>query len=209
MRTAGVILMILIMPFIMAFTQDGNISKKNIYAEVTDNLRIIQALDLLDGTSGEWAKKAILGNNLSKKPIKIMFKDLSKISPNYTNFDALGWKDSEGGLLIFLNQKHSSAPLEAIASILCHEAIHQDTQSSIEEETFGWGYEADVWIQMKKKKPELKTISTNEFPLVDRLNTLERMFRDANFTTKEIKNAVMTNPGYKGLPMISPGFDKK
>jgi hypothetical protein len=83
-------------------------------------------------------KKSHLGENLSKRPIKIMFKDLSEISPIYANFDALGWKEKDGQLFIFINKKHCLAPKEALASILCHEAIHQDEFSSIEEETYGW-----------------------------------------------------------------------
>ncbi|MFH0702300.1 MAG: hypothetical protein V2B14_02020 [bacterium] len=208
MRVASSILaIILIMPFLIAFTPNKDISQNNIYSEVSDNPKIIQALDSLDNTTGEWARKAILGNNISGKPIKIIFKDLSKISAKYKDFDALGWKD-KNRLYIYINNKHENAPVEALASLLSHESLHQDEYSSIEEETFAWGYEADVWIQMKIKKPELKNINSNEYSLVDRLNTLEKMFKNANYTTKEIKNAVNSNPGYKDLPLYSPGFEE-
>lgn len=207
MRVASIFILIVAMPFIMAFSSQD--VQQNPYQEVTNNTKIIKALDLLSGTSGEWAKKAILGSNLSGKPIKILFKNLSNISEAYASFDALGWRERNGQLTIYLSERHLNAPEEAIASILCHEAIHQDTQSSIEEETYGWTYEADVWIQMKKKNPELKNIANNQSALVNRLNSLETMFKKANYTNIEIKKSVSTNPGYYGLPLYSPGFEKK
>jgi len=212
MHVASIFILFFMMFMPMAFAQDDNaiqnaVYQKNSYSAVTKDPKLMQALDLMDGTTGEWAKMAILGDNLSGKPVKIMFKDLSKISPQYATFDALGWKDNDT-LYIYINKKHSNAPPEALATILCHEAVHQDTSSSIEEETYCWGYEADVWIQMKKRNPALINISSSEYPLVNRLNTLEKMFKNVNYTTKEIKQSVSTNPGYSDLPMYSPGFGK-
>jgi hypothetical protein len=60
----------------------------------------------------------------------------------------------------------------------------------------------------ERKNKDLCNITSNIYPLVDRLNTLEKMYRDASNTTKYIKNAVYTNPGYRHLPMTSPGFGK-
>lgn len=178
------------------------------YAEITSDSKFIQALDLMDGTSAQWAKKAILGDNMSHKPIKILFKDLGKISQSYATFDALGWKTGDQ-LSIFISKRHKNSPPEAIASILSHESIHQDEFSSIEEETYGWCYEAVVWNEMKKKNTQLINYSYGEDSLIDRLNTLEKMLVNSKGTNKEIKNAVSTNPGYNGLPAFSPGFDGK
>lgn len=178
---------------------------KNSYSQVSNNPNIVQAINLMDGTTAEWAKKAILGNNVSGKPIKVQFKNLAEISPQYANFDALGWKN-RGQLFIFINYKHSNAPSEAIASLLSHESVHQDEQCSLEEETYAWGYEADVWIQMKKRNPKLRSLSGNSTSLVYRLNTLEKLFKTANYSTDKIRNVVYTNPGYRGLPRHSPGF---
>jgi hypothetical protein len=205
MRFKRIFIAFVLLPVLTAIASDAQISKSSIYAGVTDNTRLEQALGSLKGTTGEWAQKAILGNNLTKKPIKIEFRDLSKISPNYATFDALGWKDGNQ-LYIFLSNRHKNAPIEALASILCHESIHQDTISSMEEETYGWAYEADVWTQMKNRNPELNKLDPNEYPLVDRLNTLQNLLIKGNYTTKEIYKAVSTNPGYRGLPLHSPGF---
>jgi len=178
---------------------------KNNYSQVSQDSKIIQALNIMDGTTADWAKKAILGNNVSGRPMRVQFKNLAELSPNYANFDALGWKSGRQ-LYIYINNKHRTAPAEALASLLSHEAVHQDEQCSLEEETYAWGYEADVWIQMKKKYPKLNNSALKRYPLVNRLNTLERLFKTANYTTGNIRNVVYSNPGYKGLPVHSPGF---
>jgi len=209
MRVVSVILMALIMPFIMGFTKVENAAQTNNYSAVTDSPKFIKALNMMDGTSAEWAKKAILGDNVTRRPIKLLFKDLGKISQAYATFDALGWRGEDGQLYIFISKRHMDAPTEALASILSHESIHQDEFSSIEEETYGWCYEAVVWSQMKKRNAELNDYNHGANSLVDRLNTLEKMFRTSGNTDKEIRYAVSTNPGYNGLPAYSPGFDGK
>ncbi len=191
------------MVFILA--TETSQAKNNAYSKVSSNPKIHRALDLMDGTTADWAKKAILGNNVSGRPFRVQFKNLAELSPNYANFDALGWKKGSQ-LYIFINRKHNTAPAEAIASLLSHEAVHQDEQCSLEEETYAWGYEADVWIQMKNRNPKLNKHSLNKYPLVYRLNTLAKLFKEANFTTDKIRNVVYSNPGYRGLPVHSPGF---
>jgi len=178
---------------------------KGNYSQVTQDPKLIQAMDLMDGTTADWAKKAILGNNVSGLPMRVQFKNLAEISPNYANYDALGWKNGKQ-VYIYINNKHRSAPAEALASLMSHEAVHQDEQCSLEEETYAWGYEADVWIQMKKRNSRLNSASLNSYPLVSRLNTLSRLFKAANYTTDQIRNLVYSNPGYRGLPVHSPGF---
>jgi hypothetical protein len=209
MRVTGRVFMILILLLAFGFTNKQTFAKTENYSEITNDAKFIQALDLMDGTSAQWAKKAILGENLSHKPIKIQFKDLGKISQAYATFDALGWKGEDGQLFIFISKRHKNAPPEALSSTLSHESIHQDEFSSIEEETYGWCYEAIVWNEMKKQNSQLNNYNVGENSLVDRLNTLEKMFKNSKETDKEIRNAVSTNPGYRGLPAYSPGFDGK
>lgn len=175
------------------------------YSKVSKDPKIISALNFMDGTSGEWAKKAILGNNVTHRPVKVAFRNLAEISRNYANYDALGWKN-RGQLYIYINHKHNTAPAEAVASLLSHEAVHQDEKNSLEEETYAWSYEADVWLQMKKRNPKLNRITRGAYPLVDRLNIIARNFQTGNYSTKNIRNMVYSNPGYKGLPVHSPGF---
>ena len=202
MRVSKILFAAVFMLFLTLPAVSGNISKNNSYSAVTKDPQIIKALDLMDGTSASWAKRSILGNNDSGLPMKVEFKNLAEISPEYATFDALGWKKSKQ-LYIYVNEKHQNAPAEALASLLSHESVHQDSYCSLEEETYAWGYEADVWTQMKAKNPQLAQV---QCPLTERLNTLSKLFTAANNTTGSIRNLVYSNPGYKGLPIHSPGF---
>ena len=71
---------------------------KPLYKDVSEDHIIYVALDMLKNTNGEFSRRAILGNNLSQKPIRVMFKDLGQIRSDYADFDALGWK--KGGRLL-------------------------------------------------------------------------------------------------------------
>lgn len=173
------------------------------YKPCTQDENVIGALEALRDTPGEYSRKAILGDNLTQKPIKIEFKDLSTINPSYSNFDALGWKKGSK-LYIYINQKHMTAPKEALAALLAHEALHQDELNSLNEETYAWTMEAAVWTQLSEDFPDVAKISC---PLVERENTIKKLFIKGNYTDKYIRKSVTSNSGYAGLPSRSPGFE--
>ena len=161
------------------------------------------ALDMLKDTTGMYSRNAILGNNLSQKPVQIEFKDLSTINADYANFDALGWKKGKK-LYIYISNKHKDAPAGAIAALLSHEALHQDEFNSLAEETYAWTMEAVVWEEILKIYPESDDKSS---ALVKRENTLKKLLEKGDHTNQYIKKSVMQNEGYKGLPSYSPGFE--
>lgn len=161
------------------------------------------ALDMLKGTNGEFSRKAILGNNLTSKPIKIEFKDLGSINKNYQSFDALGWKRGSR-LYIYVSQRHSDAPAIALAALLSHEAIHQDEYNSLSEETYAWTMETAVWCELLELFPD-ENLPLQ--PLVERENTLKKLFEKGDYTNKYIKKTVYSNAGYQNLPESSPGFE--
>ena len=164
---------------------------------------IYVALDMLKGTNGEFSRNAILGNNLSGRPVKIEFRDLGTINPSYSEFDALGWKKNKQ-LFIYINPRHKDAPPGALAALLSHEALHQDEYNSLAEETYAWTMEASVWYEIVELYPE----SNDELhPLVVRENKLKKLFVRGNYSSKYIKKTVMANDGYKDLPATSPGFE--
>lgn len=175
------------------------------YSPCTKNIEVIEALEMLKNTAGEYSRKAILGENLSGKPIKIEFKNLAEINPQYANFDALGWKKG-GKLFIYINQKHSDAPKQAISALLAHEAIHQDELNSLNEETYAWTLEAAVWTQLIEDYPAVARIS---HPLVERQNVINRLFVKGNYTDEYIRKSVTSNLGYQNLPSRSPGFEDR
>jgi len=173
------------------------------YKDVGKDEVFYVALDMLKDTEGMFSRNAILGNNLSQKPVKIEFRDLGQINEQYATFDALGWKKGKN-LYIYINNKHKDAPAGAIAALLSHEALHQDEFNSLAEETYAWTMEAFVWDEILKIYPES---NQEEHALVKRENTLKKLLEKGNYTNKYIKKAVMQNEGYKNLPSYSPGFD--
>ena len=176
---------------------------KKTYKKVTKDERIMEAVDLLSGGLGEFSRRAILGNNLSEKPIQISFEDLSSFGQAYSHFDAIGWKKKDR-LYIYINKKHQDAPKTALAAVLAHEALHQDDFNSLNEETYAWTMEAAVWTQLSEKYPQY---SESMHPLVVRENTLKKLFIRGNYTSKFIRKTVFANPGYANLPSRSPGFE--
>ena len=185
-----------------AYSLDEALFKK--YKNISNEPNIIQAIEILEDTTGNYSKEAILGKNLTGKPIKVEFTDLSTINPMYANFDALGWKNKKK-LTIYINEKHKDAPIEALASLLSHEAIHQDEENSLNEETYAWTLEAAVWTQLTEQNPELENIS---HPLVDRENVIKKLFLRGNYTSKYIHTFVISNKGYQNLPERSSGFEE-
>lgn len=173
------------------------------YKDVGKDEVFYVALDMLKDTEGMFSRNAILGNNLSGKPVRIEFRNLSEIDAEYATFDALGWKKGKK-LYIYINTKHKNAPAGAIAALLAHEALHQDEYNSLAEETYAWTMEAFVWNDILKLYPES---NQEQYPLVVRENTLKRLLEKGGYTNKYIKKAVLSNSGYKNLPSYSPGFD--
>ncbi len=176
---------------------------KNIYNCSAKDEVFMVALDMLKGTNGQFSRDAILGNNLTKKPIKVEFKNLGLINTKYANYDALGWKRGKN-LYIYVSDKHSSSPAIALAALISHEALHQDEYNSLTEETYAWTMEAAVWSELLELYPEYEL---NMDSLVQRENTLKKIFERGNHTSKYIKKTVYSNEGYQNLPETSPGFE--
>lgn len=176
---------------------------KKTYKGVTQNEKLMEAMELMKGGLADFSRSAILGNNLSEKPMTIVFENLGKFGQNYSNFDALGWKKKDR-LYIYINQKHADAPAPALAAVLSHEALHQDDFNSLNEETYAWTLEAAVWTQLSEKDPKF---NDSMHPLVVRENTLKKLFIKGDYTNKFIKKTVYQNPGYANLPSRSPGFE--
>ncbi len=189
-------------------------SKK--YKKITKDGAVMKALELLQSVNlGEYSYNAIMGNNITGKPIKIEFKNLAEIDPKCASYEAMGWRkpdrfksqsitDKSYNLYIYVNEKHRNSPSEAVAAVLAHEAVHQDSLSSLNEETYAWTLEAGVWMKLAEKNPSVLNDSSS---LVSRENMLKKLYEKGDYTNKYIKKAVFTNPGYKELPARSPGFE--
>lgn len=181
------------------------------YKHVTKDGVIMQAMEIMNGENiSRYSYNALLGSNLTNRPFKIEFKDLSKINPEYASFDALGWQKpdklnkSKETLYIYINENHRNAPPEAIAALLTHEAVHQDKFPSLNEETYAWTLEAAAWTKFTEKNPDAANSPSS---LVSRENMLKKLFIKGSYTNKYIKKAVYSNPGYQKMPVRSPGFE--
>jgi len=174
----------------------------DLYKNISNYEGICVAIDLMKGTKGDYSRQVILGNNETNKPIKIMFKDLSKINPSYGKADALGMKKGSQ-IYIYINEKNRNAPVIAIASLLSHEALHQDKFNSLSEETCAWTTEAIVWGELAEKYPQYQD---NLSLLACREKTLKLLYEKGGETSKYIKTIVYSSPSYQNLPETSPGF---
>lgn len=197
---------ILIFVLSLILTNTSAIAENSIYSDVTTNQKIINTLNVLKNhdTESRHVLNVILGDNLSKKPIKIMFYDLSTMGSDFESMDAVACKKKNSdSIYILINQIHESAPTEALASLLAHETIHQDDNSSIQEEITGWTNEAKAWMSYKATNSKLNNIDSDNCPLVQRLNTIEEMY---SASSSNIARKVTSISGYAVLPQYSPGY---
>lgn len=196
----------IIAAFIVFCINSAAFSEENVYSEITVNPKIIETLDVLKNQDNfsRNVLNIILGNNLSHKPMKIMFYDLGAMGYQYEKMDAVSCKRKNSDrIYILINTIHENAPAEALASLLSHETIHQDDESSIEEETTGWTNEAKFWISYNSENQDLKYINCD---LVKRLNTLTEMYVSSGYNSYKINKSIRANVGYVGLPETSPGY---
>ena len=177
---------------------------KKEYRKISNDEVILVALDMMKNTTADFSRRALIGYNLTDKPVKVQFKDLSQIKEEYQNFDALGWK-KKNQLYIFINPRHADAPPAALAALLAHEALHQDEYNSLAEETYAWTMEAAVWSELLEIYPEQ---NDRQHPLLQRENTLKQLFKKGGYTDKYIRKTVYANKGYLNLPQTSPGFER-
>lgn len=173
------------------------------YSKITKDSRIIEALKVMENSPAKFAYNKIFGNNPTKENIKVIFKDLEALNPQYKTHEALGWKKGNQ-LYIYINPKHATAPKEALCTLIAGRAIHDDEKDSINEEVESLMIEAMTWDYFVDKNPELEN---EKGTLVKRENYIRKIFLSGNKTDKYIRKVVKTNPSYKNLPETSPGFE--
>jgi hypothetical protein len=162
---------------------------------------LLQTLSLMGKTPSAQASLDII----IKRPVRLIFKPMgATFGAAYAAYDALSWlgnPDDSGQQqrVIFINEVHRNAPPEALAALLAHEALHDDAENSLAEETAGWTLEATVWRELLTPHPEVSHMT--HATLVQRMNTLS-----LGLVAHSLGRMVTNNPGYKGLAEHSPGF---
>lgn len=166
------------------------------FYRVTRDQSLIQALGCLEQSSARPSVEFILTQG-----VKILFKDMKQIGKAYRDHDALTIITDSDQQIIFINAKHATAPPPALAALISHEVLHSDRNNSIHEEIVAWSRESRTWEEMRTRYPELAKIPTGKVPLIDRLNAVMVLEQQ-----NKLKDEILTNVAYQGLPERSPGF---
>ncbi len=175
----------------------------NKYKKISSDEQIIKALEILKDTKcdNNFSYNAIMGNNLSKKPMIIEFYDLSSLNEAYKNYDGMGYMNNNN-IYIYINNKHKNANPAALAALIAGRCVHQDTEDSLAEEVYSWTLEATIWKELYEKY-----LLDDSGELVKREETLRQLLEKGNNTNKYIKRYILESPAYKGFPTYSPGFN--
>lgn len=172
------------------------------YSKNSKNTKIIESLKIMENSPANLSYNKIMGNNPTRKNIKIIFKDLTIFNYKYKDFDGLGWERGKR-LYIYLSPKNNDAPKESLCALISGIAIHDDKYDSINEEITAMMVEASTWDYFVEKKPELQYFN---HPLVNRENAIRKVYLEGNKTDKCIRKVVESNYYYKTLQKTSPGF---
>lgn len=175
--------LVLVIMFFTTFALSANPATASDYSSVTDSAKITQALNMLEKTNSTKTLNAVMGENKSQKPVKIMFYSLISLSPEYANVHALATSDDNGNVYILIDSRHQSAPTEAIACLIAHEVTHQAAVTTMDEEIQAWTNEAEQWSKFKALNPSMNY--QGELP--ERLNKLEALY-STNKIAFEVKN---------------------
>ncbi len=175
-----------------------NISFCQNYNNVSQDTKILSSLRVFERTGNQEALNLVKKKD---KDLKIIFYDLGLLSYDYASHYALATSDGQGTDYILINSRFKDEPEEAIASIIAHELTHQLAKTTMEEEIKAWTNEAKQWIYCKKTKPDLAYLDEKKYPMVRRLNYLERLYKEANCSSRLIAELVENNTAYNKLAL--------
>jgi len=154
------------------------------------------ALQALEATG-----EAAVVQTLLARGTHVLFRNMETFGPMYKANDAITWVGDDGSQTIYISHRHTQAPPQALAALVAHELIHNDSDNSLAEELAGWRREGAVWRTMLAQYPDLTKIPIKTFPLVDRLNAIALLEKQNKLT-----QTVESNSVYQALPKHSPGF---
>lgn len=175
-----------------------NLSFCNNYYKVSQDTKILSSLKIFERTGNTEALELLRRKD---DDLKIIFYDLSLLSFNYEYYYALATSDGRGTDYILINSKFKDEPDEALASIIAHELTHQLPKATMEEEIQAWTNEARQWISCKRINPKLSEFQENKYPLIKRLNYLEKLYKEAHNSDYMIAEIVERNLAYNKLAL--------
>lgn len=197
----AVLCLLFLSPAVSVFAADKTPAKVSADSIATDK-RILSAVKLLKNTAANASYKRILGNNPTKKPIKIEFKNFASIDKSYAKFDGMGWME-KGKLYIYISDRHTDAPKEALAALISGLAVHVDNDDSINEEIFAWALEGSMWNKFINENPDLAYDSSL---LVQRENNIESLYTASPSDVSYIRELIEKNNTYLRFKSASKGY---
>ena len=162
------------------------------YSTISTNTKIIAALDSLYDINRRDVIAILKGNNATRKPIRVMFRDLAIFGLDEA--EALTAKTKSGGLVIYIAQEHRGASPECIACLIAHESQHHTFTNTKAEELRAWISESQAWTEFIRRDASLAM--KNE-PLVKRENFIAKL--RAKNGVQGVRQLIANNPVYAGL----------
>lgn len=159
--------------------------------KVTRNLLIAEALRDLKESPAKITYRRILGNNNTQRPIKIKFKNLSRINEKYTNYEMIS-KVKRKRAYIYINKKHKNAPSELLAASIAGLSVHDDKKNSVNEETYAWSVEAVLSDYFLKVNPDVVKYDST---ITERQAALRQLYAKSPRDAKYIVSTVRKNRG--------------
>lgn len=168
------------------------------YTHTSDAL-INRAIILMENTYMSSSIKVLQGENSTGKTVEVKFANLSAISIDYMNANAVTLVNEDGKMIIYISKSFKTAPAEAIACLIRHETTHNDEKCSIEEEVSAWTKEAEAWVYFKAKNPGLAC--TEPGRLIERLEYLSKLYKMSENGSDLIRKEVLANGMYSRLAL--------
>ena len=146
------------------FVPDKALKKK--YKQITNNDKLIEAVELLKDNAGAFAYRSIHGNNKTCDPIKIYFISMEG---DKKDTDAFGQFNKKNKYEIYVNAKYEKSPAGAIAPLLAREGLVSKEKTEEDKET-AKQLQIAVWTELCEKISGLESKSD---PLIRTQNMLK------------------------------------
>lgn len=119
------------------------------------------------------------GDNYTKKPVKIIFKDLSEVDFSYAKFYAISATDDYGDLYILIDNDLRYSDTKALACLILHESTHckENKADTVSEEMYAHTQEVMLYSRILNGDGSLQNRTGDR--LVVRLNKLKKIYDDA------------------------------
>lgn len=155
-----------------------------------DEQKIDSAIEIIEDYGFKENIDILEGENYTKKPVKIIFKDLSEVNFSYAKFYAITANDDSGDLYILINNDLRYSDVKALACLILHESTHckENKADSVLEEMKAHTLEVMLYNRILDDDEGLQDKTDDR--LIIRLNKLKKIYDDA------IRSYITSNTSY-------------